>query len=156
LRSPGTPSRRATCTSYLPRERALVTGDLLVNPITYALFCYPTGWIAALERLDAFNATWIIPGHGAPMRSEKLLHDTHDLLVRERKLALELKASGRSVEYAKKEVILDQEVRRLREAIAGLDPSPQELLNLYLVGWFVSRVYDEADGRLDDQIPMRP
>jgi hypothetical protein len=53
-------------------------------------------------------------------------------------------------------VLLDQEVRRLREAIAGLDPSPQELLNLYLVDWFVSRVYDEADGRLDDRIPTRP
>jgi hypothetical protein len=94
LRSPGHAITPGDVYLYLPRERALVTGDLLVNPITYALFCYPTGWIAALERLDAFNATWIIPGHGAPMRSEKLLHETHDLLVRERKLALELKASG--------------------------------------------------------------
>jgi glyoxylase-like metal-dependent hydrolase (beta-lactamase superfamily II) len=156
LRSPGHAITPGDVYLYLPRERVLVTGDLLVNPITYALFCYPTGWIAALERLDAFDATWIIPGHGAPMRSEKLLHDTHDLLVRERQLALALKASGRSVEYAKKEVLLDQEVRRLREAIAGLDPSPQELLNLYLVDWFVSRVYDEADGPLDDRIPTRP
>jgi len=156
VRSPGHAITPGDAYLYLPRERVLVTGDLLVNPITYALFCYPTGWISALERLDAFDATWIIPGHGAPMRSEQLLHDTHDLLVRERKLALALKAAGRSVEYAKKEVLLDQEVRRLREAIAGLDPSPQESFNVYLVDWFVSRVYEEADGRLDDRIPTRP
>ena len=90
------------------------------------------------------------------MRSEQLLHDTHELLVRERKLALALKAAGRSVEYAKQDVLLDQEVRRLREAIAGLDPSAQESFNVYLVDWFVSRVYEEADGRLDDRIPTRP
>ena len=156
VRSPGHAITPGDAYLYLPRERVLVTGDLLVNPITYALFCYPTGWISALERLDAFDATWIIPGHGAPMRSEQLLHDTHELLVRERKLALALKAAGRSVEYAKQDVLLDQEVRRLREAIAGLDPSAQESFNVYLVDWFVSRVYEEADGRLDDRIPTRP
>ena len=156
VRSPGHAITPGDAYLYLPRDRTLVTGDLLVNPITYALFCYPTGWISALERLDAFDATWIIPGHGAPMRSEQLLQDTHELLVRERKLALALKAAGRSVEYAKQDVLLDQEVRRLREAIAGLDPSAQESFNVYLVDWFVSRVYDEADGRLDDRIPTRP
>ena len=156
VRSPGHAITPGDAYLYLPRDRTLVTGDLLVNPITYALFCYPTGWISALERLDAFDATWIIPGHGAPMRSEKLLQDTHELLVRERKLALALKASGRSAEYAKEDVLLDPEVRRLREAIAGLDPSQQEFFNLYLVDWFVRRVYDEADGRLDDRIPTQP
>ena len=156
VRSPGRAITPGDAYLYLPGDRVLVTGDLLVNPITFALFCHPSGWIAALERLDAFDAAWIVPGHGAPMRSEKLLQDTHELLVRQRKLALALKAEGRSVEYAKKEVLLDAEVRRLREAIAGLDPSPQEMFNLYLVDWFVQRVYDEADGRLDDAIPAMP
>ena len=38
---------------YLPDEKVLVTGDLLVNPISFALSCYPTGWLQTLERIDA-------------------------------------------------------------------------------------------------------
>ena len=38
---------------YLPDEKVLITGDLLVNPISFALSCYPSGWIRTLERLDA-------------------------------------------------------------------------------------------------------
>ncbi len=156
VRHPGRAITPGDAYLVLPRERVLVTGDLLVNPITFALFCHPSGWIGALERLDALDATWIIPGHGAPMRDENLLHATHELLVRERRLALALKAEGRSVEYAMHEVLLDAEVRRLREAIVGLDLGQHELFKLYLVDWFVQRVYEEADGRLDDRIPAMP
>src|SRR4029079_18033090 len=54
----------------LPAENLVVSGDLLINPITYALFCYPQGWIRSLEFLDALGATTIIPGHGAPLHDE--------------------------------------------------------------------------------------
>lgn len=156
VRHPGRAITPGDAYLYLPRDRVLVTGDLLVNPITYALFCHPSGWIGALERLDALDAAWIVPGHGAPLRGEQLLQDTHEVLVRQRKLALALQREGRSVEYAKAEVLRDQEVRRLREAIVGLDPGQQEFFNLYMVDWFVRRVFDEAEGRLDDRIPAMP
>ncbi len=42
---------------YLPDEKVLVTGDLLINPITFALGCYPTGWLRTLERIDALDAS---------------------------------------------------------------------------------------------------
>ncbi|MDQ3071539.1 MAG: PQQ-binding-like beta-propeller repeat protein, partial [Acidobacteriota bacterium] len=38
---------------YLPDEKILITGDLLVNPVTFALSSYPTSWLATLEHLDA-------------------------------------------------------------------------------------------------------
>ena len=156
VRHPGRAITPGDAYLYLPRERVLVTGDLLVNPITYALFCHPAGWIGALERLDALDAAWIIPGHGAPMRDEKLLKATLELLQRQRALALKLKAEGHSLEYTKGDVLGDEDVKRLREVIAGLDPSSQALFELYLVDWFLQRVYDEADGRLDDRIPRGP
>ena len=34
---------------YLPADKVVVTGDLLVNPISFALSSYPTGWLDTLE-----------------------------------------------------------------------------------------------------------
>ena len=59
---------------YLPDDKVLVTGDLLINPITFALDCYPTGWIRTLEQLNALDASVIVPGHGEPMHDKALLH----------------------------------------------------------------------------------
>ena len=40
---------------YLPKEKILITGDLLVNPISFALSVYPTSWLKTLEHLDAWT-----------------------------------------------------------------------------------------------------
>jgi glyoxylase-like metal-dependent hydrolase (beta-lactamase superfamily II) len=61
---------------WLPDERIAVLGDLLINPITFALFCYPSAWIRTLEAIDAIDAAVLVPGHGAPMRDETLLKAT--------------------------------------------------------------------------------
>jgi cyclase len=50
--------------AYLPKEKVLVTGDLLVYPVPYAFGGYPSEWIATLEALAAFDAATIVPGHG--------------------------------------------------------------------------------------------
>jgi len=46
---------------YLPAERVLVTGDFLVNPVSFALSSYPTTWLGTLEHLDAIDASVIVP-----------------------------------------------------------------------------------------------
>ena len=67
---------------YLPKEKVLITGDLLVNPVSFALSCYPTGWLRTLEKLDALDATVIVPGHGEPLRDRELLHATMERVPR--------------------------------------------------------------------------
>ncbi|MEO8500673.1 MAG: MBL fold metallo-hydrolase, partial [Vicinamibacteria bacterium] len=49
---------------YLPKQKIVVTGDLLVNPVSFALGVYPTGWLNALEKIDALDATVWVTGHG--------------------------------------------------------------------------------------------
>ncbi len=42
---------------YLPKEKILITGDILVNPIPFAVGgSYPQDWIATLQALDALDA----------------------------------------------------------------------------------------------------
>ncbi len=61
---------------YLPKEKIVITGDLLVNPVSFALSSYPTGWIKTLEYIDSLDASIIVPGHGEPLRDETLLKAT--------------------------------------------------------------------------------
>jgi cyclase len=51
---------------FLPKERVVMTGDLLVYPVPFAFNAYLSDWISALHRVRALGATHIIPGHGAP------------------------------------------------------------------------------------------
>ena len=141
---------------HLPDDRVVVTGDLLINPVTFALFCYPTGWMRTLDTIAALRPTLIVPGHGEALRDDALLAQTRALLGREWTLARGLAQRGVPVASAKDSVLGDREVQRLREAITGGDASKHEMFALYLVDWYVRRVYDEVRGTLTDSIPRVP
>jgi glyoxylase-like metal-dependent hydrolase (beta-lactamase superfamily II) len=141
---------------HLPKENLVVTGDLLINPITFALFCYPSGWIETLRRIDALDAATIVPGHGAVLEDETLLHDTIALLEQERSLARAAKAGGATADAAAKAIREDPRIVSLRSRITGGDSSRDGAFGVYLVDWFVRRVYQEIDGTLDDSIPAAP
>src|SRR3954454_14596049 len=48
---------------YLPKERLLVTGDILVYPIPFAIGgTYPSNWLDSLKRIKALDPETIIPG----------------------------------------------------------------------------------------------
>ncbi len=141
---------------WLPDERILISADLLINPMTYGLFCYPSGWIRTLERLSALDPAVIVPGHGTPMRDKVRLHATIDLLKRERDLATRLKSQGRSVAEAKAAIMNDSTVLALRETLTGGTVAYREPFALYLVEWVVPRIYQEIDRALDDSIPRAP
>jgi glyoxylase-like metal-dependent hydrolase (beta-lactamase superfamily II) len=139
---------------YLPGEKIVVTGDLLVNPVSFALGVYPTGWLEALEKIDALDATVWIPGHGEPLRDKALLHATMDVfraLLRQGKQA---RAKGLDADQAKAAIL--PTILELRARITKDDPRQNELFGIYLVDWFLHRVYDELAGPLTDAIAPPP
>ena len=139
---------------YLPAEKIVVTGDLLVNPVSFALGVYPTGWLEALEKIDALDATVWIPGHGEPLRDKALLHATMDVfhaLLRQGKQA---RAKGLDADQAKAAIL--PTILELRARITKDDPRQNELFGIYLVDWFLHRVYDELAGPLTDAIAPPP
>jgi glyoxylase-like metal-dependent hydrolase (beta-lactamase superfamily II) len=73
---------------YLPAEKILVTGDVLVSPPdgqgpppwttnSYAI----APWLTSLRRLDAFDANVIVPGQGPAMRDKTYLKLTVQLFA---------------------------------------------------------------------------
>ena len=139
---------------YLPNEKVIVTGDLLVNPVSFALSCYPTGWLRTLEMIDTLDASVIIPGHGAPLRDKTLLRATMDVfrvLLREGKAA---KAQGLDPDEAKAAILPG--LRELMVTITRDNRATNQAFESQLVDWFLHRVYDELNGPLDDSIAAIP
>jgi cyclase len=58
---------------YLPKEKLLVTGDLLVSPVPYLGGGFPTEMAATLRAMSQLDAAIIVPGHGEVQRDKKLL-----------------------------------------------------------------------------------
>jgi cyclase len=56
---------------YLPQEKIVVAGDLVVYPIPYIYDGYPSEWIETLQRLDQLAASAIVPGHGPVLHDDK-------------------------------------------------------------------------------------
>jgi cyclase len=56
--------------AFLPKEKILIAGDLVVHPGPYMGSGFPTEWSKTLERMIEMNPQIIVPGHG------EILHDT--------------------------------------------------------------------------------
>jgi cyclase len=65
---------------YLPKERILVAGDLLVHPIPYTYDGYPAEWVQTLQKMAQLDAEIIVPGHGPVLHDKTYLYLVTDLL----------------------------------------------------------------------------
>ena len=139
---------------YLPQEKVLITGDLLVNPISFALSSYPTGWLQTLEHIDAIDATVLVPGHGEPLRDKKLLHATMDVFRVLLKEGAAAKARGLDPDQAKEEIF--PKLHDLMVQITGDAPPVNNAFKTQLVDWYLHRVYDELNGPLTNAIAPIP
>jgi cyclase len=65
---------------YLPTEKIVLVGDLLVYPVPYLASAHPTAWIASLKTLSQLDATTFIPGHGPVLHDRDYLNLVADSL----------------------------------------------------------------------------
>ena len=56
---------------YLPKERVLCTGDLLVHDVANLIDGYVNDWPDALEKLRPIDFVDVIPGHGDPFKGKE-------------------------------------------------------------------------------------
>jgi len=139
---------------YLPDDKILIAGDLLINPISFALSCYPTEWLRTLEKIDALDATVIVPGHGEPLRDKQLLHATMDVFRELLRRGKDAKATGLDPDQARTAIM--PELHDLMLKITRDDPALNQAFAIQLVDWYLHRVYDELNGPLDDTIAAIP
>lgn len=83
---------------WLPDERILASGDLIVHPIPYGFGSFPEDWIATLDRLAAFDFDLLVPGHGAVQRDTRYIRRLQALLAEVRRQVGESVAKGLDLE----------------------------------------------------------
>ena len=130
--------------AWLPKERILATGDLVVHPVPFTYDGYPAEWVRTLERLVALDPKTIVPGHGDVMNDTSYVLLLRDYL---RSVVAQVTEQIRK----KREVELDAvkkavDVQAFKEKILGDDAEDGPLFDNALDS-LVGIVFHEAKQR---------
>jgi cyclase len=90
---------------FLPKEKILITGDIVVHPVPYLCSGYPSEWIETLQRMIDLGPQVIVPGHG------EVLYDT-SYLVKLQNLLATVVSAVRNVFYIQGNGVALGEVRK--------------------------------------------
>lgn len=134
---------------YLPKEKILITGDILVNPIPFAVGgSYPQEWIETLQTLNALDVEVIIPGHGEVERDKTYLRQNLQLFQHVYSDVQKARAEGSTLQQ------IQAALSKNAGAYASDIALPEERLpafKAYFLEVFVSRCYHELDNPLGDR-----
>lgn len=85
---------------FLPEEKVVFTGDLLVPGPSYMGDGYADEWVDTLERLKELDFEWILPGHGEATRDRNIIDLNQKILASLWEQASEAQNAGLSNEEA--------------------------------------------------------
>lgn len=91
---------------WLPAERILASGDLVVHPIPYGFGSFPEEWIATLDKLAAMDFDTLVPGHGAVQHDSAYLRRLQALLGEVRRQVGDSVSKGHDLETTRRELDL--------------------------------------------------
>ena len=90
--------------AWLPNQKIVVTGDIVVAPTPFGFFSYPGDWVQTIGKIKALSFTTLIPGHGEPQRDagylDKLVLAIEDVRAQVAPLA----KAGMPIEEVRKKV----------------------------------------------------
>ena len=92
---------------YLPHERIVATGDLVVSPTPFAFFSTLSAWPTTLRKLTRLDATTIVPGHGEIMHDWTYVNRLASLIDTTWQQVRRTVSTGGDLESAKKAVNVD-------------------------------------------------
>lgn len=134
---------------YLPKEKILVTGDILLSPYPFAIGgTYPEEWLRTLKEFAELAPNVIIPGHGEVETNTDFLRGNIALFQEVMQQVKADKANGMTVEQTTE--ALAKQNGELAAKIGIKDPETASAFKDYFLNVFVKRAYRELDGPLGD------
>jgi glyoxylase-like metal-dependent hydrolase (beta-lactamase superfamily II) len=120
---------------FLPKERAVITGDFLTSGLSNMSDSYPEEWAASLDALKKLDFDTVLPGHGDAF-TDKAKIDYFQAYLRDVWTEVSrLKKQGVSAEQAAKQADLTKHKDRLPIQGPGVPPIA------------ATRIYDLLDGK---------
>jgi cyclase len=112
LRDQGRANSPHDVTVYLPDDRVLFTGDILVqDPLPYVGASWPVPWIEVLRRLETVPAAAVVPGHGPVMRDHRYTRKVRQLLEAATSRTDSLARQGLTLDQVQSTIDLDDQRR---------------------------------------------
>ncbi|WP_396616320.1 MBL fold metallo-hydrolase [Lysobacter soli] len=133
--------------AWLPRQRVMATGDLLVAPIPFGFNAYPADWQRTLRAMQALRPAVWLPGHGAAMRGDAYVSRVIDLIGHTREAVASLVKQGVASDEAKKRIDLSAD----RARFVGDDPWLVRWFDRYWTQPFTDAAWREAKGEPIEQ-----
>lgn len=114
---------------YIPARKLLVTGDVVVAPVPYALGIYVPGMIKTIEEIITMELDVIVPGHGSVLYDKKYLHNMVTLLGSAYSKVTDCRTKGLNVD----ECIEITNFEEYRSMFVGDDESNWSFTNYFSV-----------------------
>jgi glyoxylase-like metal-dependent hydrolase (beta-lactamase superfamily II) len=146
LRFLGRANTEGDAIAWLPNERIVVAGDVIVHPIPFGFFSFPGDWLAVLERIKALDYRILIPGHGEPQTDTVYLDRLAATLRDLRDQIGPLARQGLGLEEVRRRVNWDAQ-----RAIFGDTPRNRLLFDAYWLTPMTVNTWMEARGERFEQ-----
>ncbi|MBS0297270.1 MAG: MBL fold metallo-hydrolase [Proteobacteria bacterium] len=131
---------------WLPRQKVLVTGDIVVSPHPFGTDSYPEHWVQVLKQLRAYDFKVLIPGHG-PIEHDRAYLDALIALIEDiRGQVTPLAKAGLSLEQVRAKVNFDAEYPRFVS-----DPFYRRFFDRFFTRPMVENAFKEARGETISQ-----
>ena len=92
--------------AWLPRQRIVATGDIVVAPYPFGFGSFPADWVETLGKLKGLGFATLIPGHGDPQAGADYLDKLITTISEIRSQVGPLARQGLSLEEVRKRVDL--------------------------------------------------
>lgn len=138
----GTANTHGDLVAWLPKQKAVATGDMVVLPTPYGFTVSTKPWLETLAKLERLPFTVMIPGHGRVQRDRKYLETLQWSMADIAKRANAAAASGLSKEKAV--AAFDQTEEQAR--FGATDAWTRKWLNDYWLQGMFETAFDEAKG----------
>jgi len=128
---------------YLPDDRVVITGDMVVHPIPYGFSHFPLEWASTLDALAALDFDILIPGHGEVQTDRVYLDQVRDLLRDVRTQVQRGIDNGQDLETIRQHIDLSRQQR----LFARDDPVLRYFFTEYFSNAHITRTYRALTGQ---------
>lgn len=136
---------------YLPKEKILITGDLLDHPVPYLGGGYPSQFAKTLRKMAQMDVETFIPGHGNVLKGKAYLNLVADFIqtvVDEVSKTIHRIGNGpRKLEEVRESVHKSIDFNVWKKKIVGENKADGDFFDSFSVQGIVTAAYAEVWGR---------
>jgi cyclase len=128
---------------YLPEDKVVCAGDMVVHPFPYGYSDQPLEWLGTLGKLAELDFEHLVPGHGEVQRGKEYLRSVTSLLGSVQEQVRRGVAAGLDLAGVRARVDLS----RFEAELAGDDPVVRYYFRQYFSEPNIERTYRAVVGR---------